>query len=250
MIEVKNIRKKFGENLVLNDVSFIFQSGKTNLIIGESGSGKTTLLKILIGLHDLDSGSIMYDNRDFSKMKLKEKRLIRQEIGMLFQGGALFDYMNVEENIMFPLTMFTDQSEEEKLERVEFCLRRVNLEGKNKLMTSELSGGMLKRVAIARAISMNPKYLLCDEPNSGLDPKTAIVIDNLIKEITEEYNITTIVNTHDMNSVMQIGDNIAFIHKGKIWWEGNKEELINSNNKELNEFVFASDLFKRLKKSK
>ena len=182
-------------------------------------------------------------------MKLKEKRLLRQEIGMLFQGGALFDYLTVEENIKFPLTMFTDQSEEEKLERVNFCLKRVNLENKNQLMPSELSGGMLKRVAIARAISMQPKYLLCDEPNSGLDPKTAIVIDNLIQEITEEYNITTIVNTHDMNSVMEIGQNIAFIHDGVIWWEGNKEDLIHSNNKELNDFVFASELFKRLKLS-
>ncbi|HJM16204.1 MAG: ATP-binding cassette domain-containing protein [Flavobacteriales bacterium] len=249
MIEVKNIHKEFGDNLVLNDVSFNFKQGNTNLIIGESGSGKTTLLKILIGLHHLDSGTIMYDGRVFNEMKLKEKRLLRQEIGMLFQGGALFDYLTVEENIKFPLTMFTDQSEEEKLERVNFCLKRVNLENKNQLMPSELSGGMLKRVAIARAISMQPKYLLCDEPNSGLDPKTAIVIDNLIQEITEEYNITTIVNTHDMNSVMEIGQNIAFIHDGVIWWEGNKEDLIHSNNKELNDFVFASELFKRLKLS-
>ena len=247
MIKVENIHKEFGDNLVLNDVSFSFEKGKTNLIIGESGSGKTTLLKLLIGIHHLDSGNIIYDGRVFNKMKLKEKRLIRQEIGMLFQGGALFDYMSVEENIMFPLTMFTEQSEEEKLERVNFCLQRVNLENTNNLIPSELSGGMLKRVAIARAISMNPKYLLCDEPNSGLDPKTAIVIDNLIQEITEEFNMTTIVNTHDMNSVMQIGENIVFIHQGVIWWEGNKEELIHTNNKELNDFVFASELFKRLK---
>ena len=247
MIKVENIRKEFGDNLVLNDVSFSFEKGKTNLIIGESGSGKTTLLKLLIGLHTLDSGNIIYDGRVFNEMKLKQKRLIRQEIGMLFQGGALFDYMSVEENIMFPLTMFTEQSEEEKLDRVNFCLQRVNLENTNTLLPSELSGGMLKRVAIARAISMNPKYLLCDEPNSGLDPKTAIVIDNLIKEITEEFDMTTIVNTHDMNSVMQIGENIVFIHKGVIWWEGNKEELIHTNNKELNDFVFASELFKRLK---
>ena len=247
MIKVENIRKKFGDNLVLNDVSFSFEKGKTNLIIGESGSGKTTLLKLLIGLHTLDSGNIIYDGRVFNEMKLKQKRLIRQEIGMLFQGGALFDYMSVEENIMFPLTMFTEQSEEEKLDRVNFCLQRVNLENTNTLLPSELSGGMLKRVAIARAISMNPKYLLCDEPNSGLDPKTAIVIDNLIQEITEEFDMTTIVNTHDMNSVMQIGENIVFIHKGVIWWEGNKEELIHTNNKELNNFVFASELFKRLK---
>ena len=249
MIEVKNIHKEFGDNLVLNDVSFNFKQGNTNLIIGESGSGKTTLLKILIGLHHLDSGTIMYDGRVFNEMKLKEKRLLRKEIGMLFQGGALFDYLTVEENIKFPLTMFTNQSEEEKSDRVNFCLKRVNLENKNQLMPSELSGGMLKRVAIARAISMQPKYLLCDEPNSGLDPKTAIVIDNLIQEITEEYNITTIVNTHDMNSVMEIGQNIAFIHDGVIWWEGNKEDLIHSNNKELNDFVFASELFKRLKLS-
>ena len=249
MIFVENIYKQFGENKVLNNVSFNFEQGMTNLIIGESGSGKTTLLKILIGLHSLDEGNIIYDGRIFNQMKLKEKRQIRKEIGMLFQGGALFDYMTVEENIMFPLTMFTNQSTEEKLNRVNFCLKRVNLENKNKLLPSELSGGMLKRVAIARAISMNPKYLLCDEPNSGLDPKTAILIDNLIQEITEEYNITTIVNTHDMNSVMQIGENIAFIYNGTIWWKGNKEELINSNNQELNEFVFASELFKRLKKS-
>jgi phospholipid/cholesterol/gamma-HCH transport system ATP-binding protein len=247
MIKVENIRKEFGDNLVLNDVSFSFEKRKTNLIIGESGSGKTTLLKLLIGLHTLDSGNIIYDGRVFNEMKLKQKRLIRQEIGMLFQGGALFDYMSVEENIMFPLTMFTEQSEEEKLDRVNFCLQRVNLENTNTLLPSELSGGMLKRVAIARAISMNPKYLLCDEPNSGLDPKTAIVIDNLIQEITEEFDMTTIVNTHDMNSVMQIGENIVFIHKGVIWWEGNKEELIHTNNKELNDFVFASELFKRLK---
>jgi phospholipid/cholesterol/gamma-HCH transport system ATP-binding protein len=249
LIEVKNIHKKFGDNLVLNDVSFNFQRGKTNLIIGESGSGKTTLLKILIGLYPFDKGVISYDGRIFNEMKLKEKRLIRQEIGMLFQGGALFDYMTVEENIKFPLTMFTNQTEEEKIDRVNFCLKRVNLENQNNLLPSALSGGMVKRVAIARSISMNPRYLLCDEPNSGLDPKTAILIDDLIKEITEEYNITTIVNTHDMNSVMQIGDNIAFIHNGEIWWEGNKEELIHAENKELHDFVFASKLFKRLKRN-
>ncbi|MBT3418091.1 MAG: ATP-binding cassette domain-containing protein [Flavobacteriales bacterium] len=249
MIIVENIHKKFDGNQVLNDISFTFEPGKTNLIIGESGSGKTTLLKILIGLYDLDSGTIKYNERVFTEMKLKQKRQLRQEIGMLFQGGALFDYMTVEENIMFPLTMFTNQTEEEKLDRVNFCLNRVNLENKNHLLPSELSGGMLKRVAIARAISMNPKYLLCDEPNSGLDPKTAILIDNLIQEITQEYNITTVVNTHDMNSVMEIGEKIAFIYNGVIWWEGHKEELINSDNKQLNDFVFASELFKRLKKS-
>lgn len=249
MIRVENIHKKFANNQILNNISFSFLPGKTNLIIGESGSGKTTLLKIMIGLYDLDSGDIKYNDRNFNTMKLKEKRLLRQEIGMLFQGGALFDYLSVEENIMFPLIMFTNQTEEENKERVNFCLKRVNLENKNKLMPSELSGGMTKRVAIARSISMNPRYLLCDEPNSGLDPKSAILIDNLIKEITEEYNITTIINTHDMNSVMQLGENIAFIYNGVIWWKGNKDELIESNNKELNEFVFASNLFKRIKKS-
>jgi len=248
VIEIKNIEKHFGDNHILKDMSFSFQQGKTNLIIGESGSGKTTLLKILIGLYSNDSGSVYFDGHNLNQMSEKEQRKLRQEIGMLFQGGALYDYMTVEENIMFPLTMFTDNTTEEKLERVNFCLQRVNLEGKNHLMPSELSGGMTKRVAIARAISIQPKYLLCDEPNSGLDPKTAILIDDLIQEITKEYNITTVVNTHDMNSVMQIGDNIAFINDGKIWWTGNKEELFNSDNNELNDFVFASKLFKRLKK--
>ena len=247
MIEIQNIEKHFGDNHVLKNVSFTFEKGKTNLIIGESGSGKTTLIKILIGLHARDSGSVLFDGVDFNTIKIKEQRILRQEIGMLFQGGALYDYMSVEENIMFPLSMFTNKTEEEKLERVNFCLKRVNLEGTNNLLPSELSGGMTKRVAIARAIVMQPKYLLFDEPNSGLDPKTAIIIDNLIQEITKEYNITTIVNTHDMNSVMEIGENIAFINKGEIWWEGDKEQLLNSDNKELNDFVFASELFKRLK---
>jgi len=249
MIEIKNIGKRFGDNYVLKDLSYTFEQGKTNLIIGESGSGKTTLIKILIGLYKNDYGSVHFNGEEVSNMKEKEKRKLRQEIGMLFQGGALYDYMTVEENIMFPLTMFTGKSEDEKLERVDFCLKRVNLEGQNSLMPNELSGGMKKRVAIARAIVMQPKYLFCDEPNSGLDPKTSIVIDNLIQEITEEYNITTIVNTHDMNSVMQIGENIAFIHKGELWWTGSKENLFKSENKELNEFVFASELYKRLKKS-
>ena len=247
MIEIQNIEKHFEDNHVLKNVSFLFEKGKTNLIIGESGSGKTTLIRILIGLHNFDSGTVIFDGVDFNTIKTKGQRILRQEIGMLFQGGALYDYMTVEDNIMFPLNMFTDNTEDEKLERVNFCLKRVNLEGTNNLMPSELSGGMTKRVAIARAIVMQPKYLLCDEPNSGLDPKTAIIIDNLIQEITKEYNITTIVNTHDMNSVMEIGENIAFINKGEIWWKGNKDELLNSDNKELNDFVFASELFKRLK---
>ena len=248
MIEIQNITKSFGENEVLKNISFTFERGKTNLIIGESGSGKTTLLRILIGLHQTDKGNILYDGRDFTKFQIKEKRKLRQEIGVLFQRGALYDFMNVEENIMFPLTMFTEKSEEEKIFRVNDCLKRVNLENCNNLKISELSGGMVKRVSIARAIVMNPKYLLCDEPNSGLDPKTAIIIDNLIKEITEESNITTIVNTHDMNSVMEIGEKIAYINKGVISWTGNKEELLESNNDQLNDFVFASELFKRLKK--
>ena len=247
MITVENINKHFAENQVLKDVSFTFEPGKTNLIIGESGSGKTTLLKIMIGLHESDSGVVNYNERNFTEMNFKQKKNLRKEIGMLFQGGALFDYMSVEENIIFPLNMFAEKSEEENLERVNFCLNRVNLENTNHLLPSELSGGMKKRVAIARAIALNPKYLLCDEPNSGLDPKTAILIDNLIQEITQEYNITTIVNSHDMNSVMEIGDKIAFIYQGKVWWEGNKEELMTSENKELNDFVFASQLFKRLR---
>ena len=248
MIEIKNIEKSFGENKVLKNVNMTFKKGQTNLIIGESGSGKTTLIKILIGLYKNYSGKVLFDGSNVSEMNKKELKKLRQDIGMLFQGGALYDYMSVEENIIFPLSLFTEKSEKEKMERVNFCLERVNLKGKNNLMPSELSGGMKKRVAIARAIVMQPKYLFCDEPNSGLDPKTAILIDDLIMEITKEYNITTIVNTHDMNSVMQIGDNISFIHKGEMWWKGNKEELIVSNNEELTNFVFASKLFKRLKK--
>jgi phospholipid/cholesterol/gamma-HCH transport system ATP-binding protein len=248
MIEIKEISKSFSENLVLDNVSHLFERGKTNLIIGESGSGKTTLLRSLIGLNEIDSGQVLFDSRDFHNLNIKEKRKLRQEIGMLFQKGALYDYMTIEENILFPLTMFTEQENEEKIYRVNECLKRVNLMNSNKLFPSELSGGMTKRVSIARAIVMNPKYLLCDEPNSGLDPKTAIIIDNLIQEITIESNITTIVNTHDMNSVMEIGERIAYLFKGKLSWQGTKEELMNTENKELNDFVFASKLFKRLKK--
>lgn len=247
MIEVKNIHKTFGDNHVLKDVSFKFESGKTNLVIGASGSGKTTLIKCMVGLHVPDSGNILFNGSSFDEMDKKQKRDLRKEIGMLFQGGALFDYLTVQENISFPLNMFTNMSEEEKVERVNFCLKRVNLNNANNLFPSELSGGMMKRVAIARAISMNPKYLFCDEPNSGLDPKTAILIDNLIQEITQEYNITTIVNTHDMNSVMEIGDNIAFIHEGKLAWQGDKLSIISSKTKEVDDFVFASQLFKKLK---
>jgi len=247
MIEVQNLSKSFKEKLVLDDISVKLERGKTNLIIGESGSGKTTFLKCLIGLHSIDKGEILFDNRKFSKMNDKNIRKFRQEIGVLFQGGALYDYLSVEENIMFPLNMFTKFNLKEKKERVNFCLSKVNLEKTNDLFPSELSGGMTKRVAIARAIALNPKYLFCDEPNSGLDPKTAILIDNLILEITEEFNITTIVNTHDMNSVIQIGSNILFIYNGKILWKGNKNDLTKSKNNELNNFVFASKLFKTLR---
>ena len=248
MIEARNISKSFGDKQVLKNISFTFKKGKTNLIIGESGSGKTVLMKCLVGLYEIDSGQVFYDDRQFSKMSFTEMKHIRQEIGMLFQGGALFDSMNVEENVMFPLNMFTRQSHAEKLERVNFVLNRVNLPGVNQLMPSELSGGMRKRVAIARAIAMNPQYLFCDEPNSGLDPQTSGVIDHLILEITREYNITTIVNTHDMNSVLSIGDSVNFIYNGSLWWQGDKETILNTDNPELNEFVFGTELTSRLKK--
>ncbi|RZL49790.1 MAG: ABC transporter ATP-binding protein [Pedobacter sp.] len=247
MIEIKDIHKSFGENEVLKGISGTFKEGVTNLIIGGSGSGKTTLLKCMIGLHQPEQGSVLYDGREFTQLNFEERIEIRKEIGMLFQGSALFDSMNVEENIMFPLNMFTEQSRSEKLERVNFCLERVNLEGKNKLFPAELSGGMKKRVGIARAIAMNPKYLFCDEPNSGLDPKTSIVIDELIKELTEEYNTTTIVVTHDMNSVMGIGDYIIFLHEGKKFWEGSNKEISKTDIEELNDFVFASRFMKAAK---
>lgn len=217
------------------------------MIIGESGSGKTTLLRCMVGLNEIDSGEVLFDDRNFYKLHFKEKKEIRKEIGMLFQGGALFDSKTAEENVMFPLSMFTDLSETEKRDRANFCLQRVNLENANNLFPSELSGGMKKRVAIARAIAVQPKYLFCDEPNSGLDPKTSIVIDNLIKEITEEYSITTIVITHDMNSVIEIGDNIMFIYKGEKWWEGSKEEILKTENKEVCDFVYATKFMKDLK---
>lgn len=245
MIEIFNIEKKFGNKHVLKNLNAKFEQGKINLVIGESGSGKTTLIKILVGLYKHDSGVVLFDKQDVGLMRNKETRKLRKEIGMLFQGGALYDYMTVEENIMFPLNMFTNDLHQKKLDRVNFCLKRVNLSGTNNLFPSEISGGMKKRVAIARAIVMQPKYLFCDEPNSGLDPKTSIVIDNLIKEITLEYNITTVINTHDMNSTMVIGDNISFIHQGQMWWKGNKSELEKSDNKELIDFVFASNSLKK-----
>ena len=248
MIEVKNLSKSFGNKSVLENVSVSFEKKKTNLIIGASGSGKTVLMKCMVGLLDVDKGHIIFDGRNFSELNFRERKPIRQEIGMVFQGGALFDSLNVEENIMFPLSMFTSMSVEEKKERVNFCLRRVNLENVNQLSTAELSGGMKKRVAIARAIAMNPKYLFFDEPNSGLDPQTSIVIDNFIKEITEEYNITTVINTHDMNSVLEMGDKIIFLYKGKKWWEGAGNTILNSNNTELNDFIFASRTLRELRK--
>jgi phospholipid/cholesterol/gamma-HCH transport system ATP-binding protein len=240
MVEVNNIFKSFDDNEVLKNISAVFEPGKTNLIIGASGSGKTTFIKCMVGLHNRDSGAILYDGRDLNLITNKEQKELRQEMGMLFQGGALFDSMTVEENICFPLNMFTKDTAQEKLNRVNECLERVNLSGTNKLNPDELSGGMKKRVGIARAIAMKPKYLFCDEPNSGLDPMNAIVIDELIQEITKDLNITTIINTHDMNSVLAIGDKVLFLHKGEKWWEGNKSEIRDTDNPELNEFVFAN----------
>ncbi len=248
MIRAIEVTKTFEDGRrVLDGITATFQPGKTNLIIGQSGSGKTVLLKSLVGLHEIDSGEILYDKLRFSGATIEVKREIRQQLGMIFQGGALLDSSTVLENVMFPLDLFTTLSEEQKQERANFCLHRVNLTNANHLYPSELSGGMVKRVAIARAIVNNPKYLFCDEPNSGLDPKTAVVIDNLIQEITQEYNITTIVNTHDMNSVMEIGDTVIFIYEGKKWWEGSKEDILMSDNRELEDFVFASAMAKKVK---
>ncbi|HAL81012.1 MAG TPA: ABC transporter ATP-binding protein [Mucilaginibacter sp.] len=240
MIEVKDIYKTFGEHEVLSGITADFKPGKNNLIIGSSGSGKTTLLKCIVGLHEPTNGEVLYNKENFTALKFEARVPIRKQIGMLFQNSALFDSMTVEENIIFPLNLFTDMSKSEKTDRANFCLKRVNLEGKNRLFPSELSGGMKKRVGIARAISMQPKYLFVDEPNSGLDPKTAILIDELIAELTEEYQTTTVVVTHDMNSVMGIGDNIIFLHNGQKWWEGTNKEIAHTDNKELNSFVFAS----------
>lgn len=244
MIEVKNISKKFGENVVLDDFSFIFKKGQTNLVIGASGSGKTVMSKIMVGLFEPDAGEVLYDGKSYFSLNFDGRKNIRKEIGMLFQGGALFDSMTVEENIIFPLSMFTDMSEEEKKERANFCLSRVNLVNANKLYPSEISGGMKKRVAIARAIANKPKYLFCDEPNSGLDPITSILIDELIKEITYEFNITTVIITHDMNSVLEIGDNVAFLYQGKKWWEGSKTDILLTQNKEMIDFVYATKFLK------
>lgn len=249
MIEVKNIHKRFGETEVLKGISTSFEPGKTNLIIGQSGAGKTVFLKSLLGLHTPEEGSIIYNGQVNTEMSIEDKRNFRQELGMVFQGSALFDSLNVEENIMFPLKMFTKQINSEMLERANFVLKRVDLENSNKKLPSELSGGMQKRVAIARAIVMNPKYLFCDEPNSGLDPSTSILIDNLIQEITDEYQITTVINTHDMNSVMEIGDKIVFLKNGVKAWEGSSKEIFKTDNKAVVDFVYSSNLFKKVREA-
>lgn len=247
MIRAENIIKNFGDQQVLKGISFLFEAGKTNLIIGRSGSGKTVLMKILVGLLHPSAGKVWYDEVDFTALNKQELRPIRMQVGMLFQGSALFDSLTVEQNIRFPLDMFTHKTPKEKLDRVNYCLERVNLGGNNKKFPSELSGGMQKRVGIARAIVLNPKYLFCDEPNSGLDPKTALVIDELIRSITIENNITTIINTHDMNSVMEIGDNICFLYEGQLEWSGNKSDVLQSDNKNLQSFIFASPFLQRLR---
>ncbi|MBI3136163.1 MAG: ATP-binding cassette domain-containing protein [Bacteroidetes bacterium] len=247
MVEVKNIDKSFAGTQVLFDISAQFEPGRMNLIIGASGQGKSVLAKCIVGLHEVDNGSVLYDGRDFSAMDRKQRTEIRKEIGMLFQGSALFDSLSVIENVMFPLRMFTDMTEEEMRERASFCLTRVNIVGKDNLLPAETSGGMQKRIGIARAIAMNPRYLFCDEPNSGLDPKTSIVIDNLIRELTYEYKMTTIVITHDMNSVMEVGDHIVFINEGKKWWEGTNKDIIKTTNEEVVSFVYASSFMKTLR---
>jgi phospholipid/cholesterol/gamma-HCH transport system ATP-binding protein len=250
MIEIRNISKSFEGKTVLKNISAEFREGQTNLVIGQSGSGKTVLIKCILGLFDVDQGSIMYDGREFTTMNHNTRKKLRQEIGMVFQGGALFDSLTVEENVRFPLDMFTTMTSAEKDRRVKFCLDHVNISGANKLHPSEISGGMKKRVAIARAIALNPKYLFCDEPNSGLDPETATVIDDLIEAITKEFNITTIINTHDMNSVVEIGEKIVFIHKGEIHWQGNKYNILDADNQVLNDFIFANKLYAQMKKQK
>lgn len=250
MIEIKNIYKSFENKDVLKNISKVFHQGETNLIIGRSGSGKTVLLKSIVGLHEINQGQILYDNRDFTSMGQKLRKKLRQEMGMVFQGGALFDSLTVEENVRFPLDMFSELSNSEKQKQVDFCLERVNITDANKLYPSEISGGMKKRVAIARAIVLNPKYLFCDEPNSGLDPETSMVIDELIHSITVDLKITTIINTHDMNSVMEIGDNILFISDGEMCWEGNRKEILHSENQKLQEFVFANKQYQRIRDDK
>lgn len=247
MIEVKNLYKSFGDKKVLHDINTVFEDGKTNLIIGQSGAGKTVLLQCLVGLLEPTSGEVLYDHRNFVAMNKKEKIRMRREMGMIFQGSALFDSLTVFENVRFPLDMFSNMTPAERDAQAQKCIERVNLTGAENKLPEEISGGMQKRVAIARAIVMNPKYLFCDEPNSGLDPKTSLIIDQLLSDITKEFDITTIINTHDMNSVMGIGERIVFIADGRAEWQGNKDTVMSSNNKKLNDLVFASDLFKKVK---
>ena len=247
MIEIKNLYKSFDQKEVLKDISALFESGKTNLIIGQSGSGKTVLMKNLVGLLDPTSGEVLYDGRNFVAMDKKEKIMLRREMGMIFQSAALFDSLTVLENVMFPLDMFSNMNLKERIQRARTCLDRVNLQDAEHKFPGEISGGMQKRVAIARAIALNPKYLFCDEPNSGLDPKTSLVIDELLHSITHDFNITTIINTHDMNSVMGIGENIIFIYEGKKEWQGVSADIMNSDNKKLTDFIFASDLLKQMR---
>lgn len=249
MIEVKDVNKSFEGNKVLKDITTTFETGKTNLIIGQSGSGKTVLMKSVVGIHRVDTGEILYDGRNITNLNRKELNRLRQEIGMLFQGAALFDSMTVLGNVLFPLEMFSDMDKEQMLERAKFCLERVELSHALNLHPSEISGGMQKRAAIARAIVLNPKYLFCDEPNSGLDPKTSLLIDRLIQDITHEFNMTTIINTHDMNSVMEIGENICFIYKGEKAWQGSKDQIFETGCEPLEQFVFASNLFKEVKRA-
>ncbi|ALO16010.1 Glutamine transport ATP-binding protein GlnQ [Salinivirga cyanobacteriivorans] len=244
MIQVEQLDKEFSGKKVLEDINVEFEQGKANLIIGQSGSGKTVLLKSIVGLHTIDNGTVLYDGRDFHRLKKTEQKKVRQEMGMLFQGSALFDSYNVADNVRFPLDIFTNQSKAEKMKRVAFCLDRVNLHDVEHLLPSELSGGMKKRVAIARAISMNPKYLFCDEPNSGLDPKTSVVIDDLLLELTHDFNMTTIINTHDLNSMMGIGEKIVFISKGKVEWTGNRDDLLSTKNETLHSFIYSSKILK------
>jgi len=247
LIEVKHLSKSFGDLHVLKDINFTFEPKKVNLIIGQSGSGKSVLTKCMVGLHEPDEGEVLFDGRSMIHLNQNERTEVRKDIGMLFQASALFDSLTVQENVMFPLQMFTKMSKEEMLDRVNFCLQRVKLENVNHLYPSETSGGMQKRIGIARAIAMNPRYLFCDEPNSGLDPKTAIVIDRLIEELTHEYEMTSVVITHDMNSVMEIGENIIFLYDGQLWWKGSKEDILRTDNKEINDFVYASSFMQSIK---
>ena len=249
MIEVKGLYKSFEDKAVLKDINATFENGKTNLIIGQSGSGKTVLMKCIVGLLIPEKGEFLYDHRNFLAMGKKEKKMLRREMGMIFQSAALFDSMSVLDNVMFPLNMFSNDTLRDRTKRAMFCLDRVNLTEAKDKFPGEISGGMQKRVAIARAIALNPQYLFCDEPNSGLDPKTSLVIDDLIHDITREYNMTTIINTHDMNSVLEIGEHILFIYKGRKWWEGSKHDILDADNRELNDFVFASAMAKRAKKA-